>query len=66
MDSSGWLAIGIIGVALLTLLYFLPTYIAFKRNHDHKWIIFAINFVLPQSYPALTLYIRTNGVVPDT
>jgi hypothetical protein len=54
------MAIGIIGVALLTLLYFLPTYIAFKRNHDHKWIIFAINFVLPQSYPALTLYIRTN------
>jgi len=28
------------------LIYFIPTFIAFRRNHYYKWIIFAINFVL--------------------
>ena len=40
----------IVGVAIVTILlvcfFFLPTIIAFRREHEYKWIIFVINFVL--------------------
>jgi hypothetical protein len=49
MDTSQWVGVAIVGGLLLVLLYFLPTYIAFNRNHEYKWIIFAINAVMGAS-----------------
>jgi len=50
MDSTaaGIVAI-VIAALLLAWLFLLPTYIAFKRQHAFKWIIFAINVVLGAS-----------------
>jgi hypothetical protein len=48
MDTPGWVVLGILAMLLL-LVYGLPTYIAFKRNHEFKWIIMAINVVLGAS-----------------
>jgi len=33
-------------VIFLALLYGLPTFIAFRRQHEYRWIIFAINMVV--------------------
>ncbi len=49
MDTSQWVGLAIVGVLLLVLVYFLPTYIAFNRKHEFKWIIFAINLVMGAS-----------------
>jgi hypothetical protein len=49
MDNSMWIVLIAIGVLLLAWIYFLPTYIAFKRQHAFKWIILAINVVLGAS-----------------
>lgn len=38
----------VVGILLL-LLYGLPTFIAFSRQHEFRWIIFAINLVLGAS-----------------
>ena len=35
-DAEGWLLIAII-------IYFVPTIIAFKRDHHYKWPIFGLN-----------------------
>jgi len=31
-------------IALIFFLYFIPTFVAFSRSHQFKWIIFLINF----------------------
>jgi len=31
-------------IALIFFLYFIPTFVAFSRRHQFKWIIFLINF----------------------
>jgi hypothetical protein len=49
MDTPGWVVLGVVAVLFLLLVYGLPTYIAFKRNHEFKWIILAINIVLGAS-----------------
>jgi hypothetical protein len=49
MDTPGWVVLGILAVLVLLLVYGLPTYIAFKRNHHFKWIILAINVILGAS-----------------
>jgi hypothetical protein len=49
MDTPGWVVLGVLAVLLLLFVYWLPTYIAFKRKHDFKWIIMAINLVLGAS-----------------
>jgi hypothetical protein len=49
MDTPGWVVLGVVAVLFLLLVYGLPTYIAFKRNHEFKWIIMAINVVLGAS-----------------
>lgn len=36
------IVLGLIGL----VLYFIPTIIAFRRNHPNKWIIFLVNFIL--------------------
>ena len=44
MDSTSALIAGVIVALVLgTVLYFLPTFIAFRRNHAYRWVIFAIN-----------------------
>lgn len=47
--EPGYIVAIMVGVILLAFLYFLPTYIAFRRDHAFKWIIFAINVVLGAS-----------------
>lgn len=49
MNSSGWILFAALGVLLLLFVYSLPTFIAFRRGHEYKWIIFAINVVLGAS-----------------
>ena len=40
------LAIGAIVLGLIAIvLFFLPTIIAFRRDHRNRWVIFLINFV---------------------
>jgi len=41
-DTIGLLVV----VTLLLFLYALPTFIAFWRQHEYRWIIFAINVVM--------------------
>lgn len=33
-------------ILVVALLYALPTFIAFYRNHEYRWIIFAVNVVV--------------------
>ena len=43
MDDS--LAFGLV-ILVVALVYALPTFIAFARQHEYRWIIFAINVVV--------------------
>ena len=45
MDDSGWAIAIIVAVLLGALFYFLPSIIAFNRDHSYKWVILAINTV---------------------
>ena len=49
MSTSDWVVVGAAVVLLAAFVYALPTYIAFRRNHQFKWIILAINAVLGAS-----------------
>jgi len=49
MNTPGWVVLVVFAVLLALLVYWLPTYIAFARNHEFKWIIMAINLVLGAS-----------------
>lgn len=49
MDTPGWVVLGVLVVIILLWVYWLPTYIAFKRKHEFKWIIMAINLILGAS-----------------
>src|SRR5450755_934115 len=49
MDAPIWILLGAIAVIVAIGFYFLPTFIAFKRYHAFKWVIFAINAVLGAS-----------------
>lgn len=42
-DDAAVAVILIVGFLLLAVFYALPTFIAFKRQHEYRWIIFAIN-----------------------
>ena len=44
-DGAVWVIAILVAILLATVVYFLPTYIAFKRNHAYRWVIFGINFV---------------------
>lgn len=33
-------------IIVFTIIYFIPTFIAFGRKHPNKWLIFLLNFVL--------------------
>jgi Superinfection immunity protein/Short C-terminal domain len=35
----------IVAIIVGTIIYLLPTYIAFKRQHEYRWVIFGINFI---------------------
>jgi hypothetical protein len=48
MDSSteSGIAVAFIIAAILgAFIYFLPTFVAFKRQHEYRWVIFGINFI---------------------
>lgn len=36
-------AVIIVGGCIILLLYFVPTIVAFSRNHRYRWVIFALN-----------------------
>jgi len=38
--------IGLILIGIVLFLYFLPTYIAVKRDHDSQWAILLLNLLL--------------------
>lgn len=42
----GFGAFSIVLIIIGIVLYFIPTFIAFRRKHPNKWIIFLINFLL--------------------
>ena len=48
-ELIGTTIIGVIFLGLIALvlfyLFFLPTFIAFRRGHRNRWVIFLINFV---------------------
>jgi len=45
-DSMIWLVIlGLFLIVIIALVYFLPTIVAFSRQHRNRWIILAINLV---------------------
>lgn len=39
-DSAGLFII----ILFILAIYFIPTFIAFKREHEYRWVIFALNF----------------------
>ena len=45
MDNSSTIFITV-AILLLVIVYALPTFIAFRRQHQYRWIIFAINVVV--------------------
>lgn len=42
--SSLGVIVVLILIALVFFIYFIPTFVAFSRHHQFKWIIFLINF----------------------
>lgn len=47
LNATVWnIVIFIFGGILTLFLYFIPSYIAFKRNHNHKFLIFLLNVFL--------------------
>src|SRR5208283_4753303 len=49
MDTPNWILLGAAAVTIAACFFLLPTFIAFKRDHSFKWVIFAINVVLGAS-----------------
>ena len=45
LSSIGPAVAFIIAVILVAFIYFLPTFVAFKRQHEYRWVIFGINFI---------------------
>jgi hypothetical protein len=56
MSDGAWFGLGASGLVFLSLvaavagllslvLFFLPTIIAFRRDHRNRWVIFLINLV---------------------
>ncbi|WP_338608563.1 superinfection immunity protein [Pelagibacterium nitratireducens] len=46
----GFGAFGIVLILISLIIYFIPTFIAFRRKHPNKWIIFLINFLLGATF----------------
>ncbi len=46
MEELGWILLGIFLVVIGIFIYFLPTFIAFDRNHENKGWIILLNIVI--------------------
>ncbi len=48
----GFGAFGFVLILIGLVVYFIPSFIAFRRKHPNKWIIFLINFFLGATFIA--------------
>ncbi len=45
-DDAVGCFLAVILIIVIGLIYFIPTLVAFKRNHPNRWVIFVLNLCL--------------------